>query len=97
MCMQMNLSQGWSFTDYVHTDSVVHWLLRFVLDRNGEPAPSSTLLLLQAHLSAKETKVQALQKEMHTQASELAELRAHQESFKESERLLQRTHDDMVC
>lgn len=77
----------------MHTDNVAQWLKQFIIERSGEPNTSSPL---QAQLSIRESEVLALQREIHVKACELAELRAQQESFKESERLLQRTHSDMV-
>ena len=80
----------------MHTDNVACWLKQFIMERIGEANTSPALPLLQAQLSTREGEVLALQREIHAKASELAELRAQQESFKESTRLLQRTHSDMV-
>ena len=76
---------------------MTRWLKQFIVDRSGETTASSALPLLQAQLSTRESEVLALQREIHAKASELAELQAQQESFKESAKLLQRTHSDMVC
>ena len=81
----------------MHTDNVACWLKQFIMDRNGQVNTSPALPLLQAELSTRESEVLALQREIQAKASELVELRAQQESFKESARLLQRTHSDMVC